>query len=41
MIQYLTKQRIIRLNKATIDTHGGNFMPADNFLHEENLDYLL
>lgn len=41
MIQYLTKQRVIRLNKATIDAHGGNFMPPDNFLHEENLDYLL
>jgi len=41
MIQHLTKQRIIRLNKATIDAHGGNFMPPDNFLHEENLDYLL
>lgn len=41
MIQYLIKQRVIRLNKATIDDHGGNFMPPDNFLHEENLDYLL
>jgi death on curing protein len=41
MIQYLTKQRVIRLNKATIDAHGGNFMPPNNFLHEDNLDYLL
>lgn len=21
--------------------HGGNFMPPDDFLHEENLDYLI
>lgn len=41
MIRYLTKQQIIRLNKATIDAHGGNFMPPNNFLHEDNLDYLL
>lgn len=38
---YLTKQQIIRLNIATIEVHGGNFMPPSNFLHEENLDYLL
>lgn len=38
---YLTKQQIIRLNTATIEAHGGNFMPPSNFLHEENLDYLL
>jgi death on curing protein len=41
MIEYLTKPRIIRLNKATVDAHGGNFMPPSNFLHEENLDYLI
>lgn len=41
MIRYLTKQQIIRINKATVDAHGGNFMPAHNFLHEENLDYLV
>ncbi len=38
---YLTKQQVIRLNIATIKEHGGNFMPPANFLHEENLDYLL
>jgi death-on-curing protein len=38
---YLTKQQIIRLNIATVEAHGGNFMPPSNFLHEENLDYLL
>jgi|Laugrespbdmm15dd_1035085.scaffolds.fasta_scaffold134900_1 death-on-curing protein len=40
-MRYLSKQHIIRLNKATIDVHGGNFMPPHNFLHEENLDYLI
>ena len=38
---YLTKKQVIRLNIATIEAHGGNFMPPHNFLHEENLDYLL
>lgn len=40
-MRYLTKKRIIQLNKATVDAHGGNFIPPNNFLHEENLDYLL
>jgi death-on-curing protein len=40
-MRYLTKKRVIQLNKATVDSHGGNFMPPNNFLHEENLDYLL
>ena len=41
MIRYLNKQQVIRINKATVEVHGGNFMPPHNFLHEENLDYLL
>lgn len=41
MIRYLTKRLIVRINKATVQEHGGNFMPPHNFLHEENLDYLL
>jgi death-on-curing protein len=41
MIRYLTKSRIIKINKETIEIHGGNFMPPFNFLHEENLDYLV
>lgn len=40
-MRYLTKRQIIRLNKATIEAHGGNFMSPYNFLHEENLDYLV
>lgn len=38
---YLTKSQIVRINKSTVEAHGGNFMPPSNFLHEENLDYLL
>lgn len=38
---YLTKADIIYINKCTVNVHGGNFMPPSNFLHEENLDYLL
>lgn len=41
MIRYLSKSRIIIINKETIEVHGGNFMPPSNFLHEENLDYLV
>lgn len=41
MIRYLSKTRIIKINKETIQVHGGNFMPPSNFLHEENLDYLV
>ncbi len=40
-MRYLTKRQVIRLNKATIEAHGGNFMSPYNFLHEENLDYLV
>lgn len=41
MIQYLTKEEVIEINKETVKAHGGNFMHPHNFLHEENLDYLL
>ena len=41
MIRYLTKKQIIRINKETTDTHGGNFIAPHNFLHENNLDYLI
>ena len=40
-MRYLTKAQIIRLNEATVKAHGGNYMPPSNFLHEENLDYLV
>jgi death on curing protein len=38
---YLDKEDIILINKLTIVAHGGNFMLPHNFLHEENLDYLI
>ena len=41
MIVYLDKEDIVYINKRTVAVHGGNFMPPSNFLHEENLDYLL
>ena len=40
-MKYLTKNQVIKLNLATINKHGGNFMSPHNFLHEDNLDYLL
>jgi death on curing protein len=41
MVTYLDKEDIIYINKRTVDEHGGNFMPPFNFLHEDNLEYLL
>ncbi|TAE01350.1 MAG: type II toxin-antitoxin system death-on-curing family toxin, partial [Bacteroidetes bacterium] len=38
---YLTKEQIIATNLNQIKLFGGNFVPPSNFLHEENLDYLL
>jgi death on curing protein len=41
MMTYLDKEDITYINEQTVAAHGGNFMPPSNFLHEENLDYLL
>ena len=41
MVVYLEKQDVTYINEQTVAVHGGNFMPPNNFLHEENLDYLL
>ncbi len=41
MIRYLSKNQIVEINKSTILAHGGNFVPPSNFLHQENLDYLI
>ena len=38
---YLDKDDIGFINQRTVAEHGGNFMPPHNFLHEENLDYLV
>lgn len=40
-MEYLEKEDILRINFLTIQHVGGNFVPPNNFLHEENLDYLL
>lgn len=40
-MEYLQKSDIVRINFLTIQDVGGNFVPPQNFLHEENLDYLL
>ena len=41
MVTYLTFDQIIRLNKRTVEVHGGNFVPPSNLLHSESLLYLL
>ena len=38
---YLTKDEVIAINHNQIKVFGGHFVPPTNFLHEENLDYLL
>ena len=38
---YLTKAEVIAINHNQVRLFGGNFVPPDNFLHEENLDYVL
>ncbi len=40
-MRYLTKKQLININKSTVREHGGNFNLPNNFLHEDNLDYLL
>lgn len=40
-MRYLTKKRVVNINKSTVREHGGNFNHPNNFLHEDNLDYLL
>ncbi|MEY4925566.1 MAG: hypothetical protein RI894_2 [Bacteroidota bacterium] len=38
---FLSKKNILTINRATIEAHGGNFMPPNNLLHPENLDYVV
>jgi death-on-curing protein len=40
-MDFLEKDDIIFINQRTVAAHGGNFTPPSNFLHEENLDYVL
>jgi death on curing protein len=41
LFEYLIKEDVVKINHWTIEHVGGNFVPPTNFLHEENLDYLL
>jgi death-on-curing protein len=41
MIIYLVKDDFTFINQRTVAEHGGNFVPPNNFLHEDNLDYLI
>jgi death on curing protein len=38
---YLKKKQVVWLNQQSCVEHGGAFMLPSNFLHEENLDYVL
>jgi death-on-curing protein len=40
-MELLQKSDIVRINMLAIQDTGGNFIPPHNFLHEENLDYLV
>jgi death on curing protein len=40
-MNYLDKEIVNRINQATVKEHGGNFNPPNNYLHEDNLDYLI
>ena len=39
--RYLSRQQIIELNRRTVQTHGGNFVPPENLLQGQALDYLV
>ena len=41
MIRLLLKEEITFLNKNNVSRFGGNFVPPNNFLHENYLDYLV
>lgn len=38
---FLKKHNVIRINKLTVEAHGGNFTPPRNILNEQPLDYVL
>ncbi|MGB3798548.1 MAG: type II toxin-antitoxin system death-on-curing family toxin, partial [Lewinella sp.] len=40
-MRYLTKYEILRLNQLTVSCHGGHFVPPDNLLHLEAIEYLV
>ncbi|MEX8546363.1 MAG: type II toxin-antitoxin system death-on-curing family toxin [Mucilaginibacter sp.] len=38
---YLSKKQITTINRLTLSSHGGNFVPPYNLLNEPALDYLV
>ncbi len=40
-MEFLEKADIIFINKNTVEAHGGNFMPPNNLLKEQPLDYVV
>lgn len=40
-MRYLTRRQILKINRATVAEHGGNFVPPDNILNVSSLDYVL
>lgn len=40
-MDYLEREDIILINRMTIDRHGGNFLPPDNLLNSNGLDYVI
>ena len=41
MVDYLSKNDLIKINRKTIKLHGGNFLPPGNFHNEIAADSLL
>lgn len=41
MIDYLTKHDLIKINRRTIELHGGNFVDPGNFHNEVAADSLI
>jgi death-on-curing protein len=40
-MKYLIKKSFVLINRRTIDAHGGNRVPPENFLHESVIDYTI
>ena len=40
-MEYLEREDIILINRMTIDQHGGNFVPPNNLLNENGLEYVI
>lgn len=41
MIKRLTRTQLVRINKQTYLENGGQFIPPENLLHPEQLDYIV